>query len=95
MTSNVHLLEKDRSLRAIPISLSNGKEVLAIKNEDVHMSDKRRLRNVLYVPTLNCNLFFFLTNYLENCCNTLVIIRKYGLKESEVTTYITTGAPFF
>ena len=56
MSSDLSLLTDISELMPIPVDLANGIMMLAHKRGSVKLSSKITLRDVLYVPSLKCNL---------------------------------------
>jgi transposase InsO family protein len=56
MTGNLKLLCAVRDIAGCPVGLPNGKHVLATKEGTKILNGGLKIENVLYVPTLSCNL---------------------------------------
>ncbi|KAJ1410810.1 Gag-polypeptide of LTR copia-type [Sesbania bispinosa] len=56
MTGRIDYLSHVRDVIECPVRLPNGEQTAATKEGTVVLSDKLRLANVLYVPSLQCNL---------------------------------------
>ena len=56
MTRSLKLLCDVKSVIACPVGLPNGKEVMAEKKGNIVLDGRLKLTNVLYVPSLNCNM---------------------------------------
>ncbi|KAH7545427.1 hypothetical protein FEM48_Zijuj01G0092700 [Ziziphus jujuba var. spinosa] len=56
VTGDLSWLFDTMALFECPVGLPNGESVVATQSGSVRLSDKITLKNVLYVPKLNCNL---------------------------------------
>lgn len=56
MTGNLKFLHGLREIAGCPIGLPDGKQVLATKEGTTILGGGLKIKNVLYVPKLNCNL---------------------------------------
>ncbi|WVZ19084.1 hypothetical protein V8G54_006406 [Vigna mungo] len=56
MTGTLDNLRESRALEGCPVGLPNGEFVLANKEGSIFLDGGLKLKNVLYVPKLNCNL---------------------------------------
>ena len=56
MTGTMRNFNKERTIEGCPVGLPNGEHVLANKEGDVVLDGGLKLKNVLYVPKLKCNL---------------------------------------
>ena len=56
MTGDVTLLSDVHSVIPCPVSFADGSNVMAIKSGNLRLSSSLTLKNVLYVPNLNCTL---------------------------------------
>ena len=56
MTGTYECLTDLRSITPCPVGLPNGEETMALKEGTVNLGEKLKLRHVLFVPKLKCNL---------------------------------------
>jgi len=56
MTENLKILSNLCDITPVPLGMPNGTIALANKRGSVRLNDKLMLSDVLYVPSLNCNL---------------------------------------
>ena len=56
MTGNINLLQSVCDMNPIPVGMPNGAMALAGKHGSITINEKLILCDVLYVPSLNCNL---------------------------------------
>jgi len=56
MTGFLGLLYEVQDLEPISVELPNGTETMATKTGSIFLSPKLKLKNVLFVPGLNCSL---------------------------------------
>ena len=56
MTGSLKLLCNVKTVITCPVGLPDGKEVMAEKKGNIVLDGRLKLTNVLYVPSLNCNL---------------------------------------
>jgi len=76
---------------SVPVSMPNGTIVFANKRGSVKLNDKLVLSDVLYVPSLNCNLVS-ITQLIEDLCCTLTFTRKiYVIQDHTKKTLIGSG----
>ncbi|KAJ1407550.1 Retrovirus-related Pol polyprotein from transposon TNT 1-94 [Sesbania bispinosa] len=69
MTGNLNLLCGLRGVVGCPVRLPDGKQLMAYKEGTVTLNEGLKMENVLYVPTLSCNLLSIsqLTDETTNC----------------------------
>lgn len=56
MIRNLNIMRDIRDIQQCPVGLPNGQHTAATKEGIVMLNENMKLTNVLYVPSLNCNL---------------------------------------
>ena len=75
MTGNLSLLHNSYTVSPIPVGMLNSAVALASKLGSVRLSDKLSLRDVLYIPSLNCNLIS-IAQLVDNICCSVMFTHK-------------------
>lgn len=68
MTGSLKLLCDVKTVIVCPVGLPDGKEVMAQKKGNIVLDGRLKLTNVLYVPSLNCNLISVMQLLEESNC---------------------------
>jgi len=58
MTGVIKLLSEVRNIMLCPVGLPDGKQTNVVKEGIMHLGENIYLRNVLYVPNMNCTLIY-------------------------------------
>ncbi|KAL8151035.1 hypothetical protein V2J09_020843 [Rumex salicifolius] len=69
-------MTKVKEIDACPVRMPNGDVTYAVKVRTLSFGDQFKLRNVLYVPKLDCNLIS-IPQLLDDCVGSVLFTKKY------------------
>ena len=91
MTGNLHLLSNVVDIEPIPVGMQNGAIVLANKHGSVKLNEKLSLRDVLFVPSLKCNLISIAQPIEDICCIVTFTRKLYVIQDLSTKMLIGSG----